>query len=98
MRVIYGDNPASIGKEFYDKIAFGGIEKDLSNGKGKITYLADGSITRQHVHKRDEGRWCGIGYRVCKSTDSGGIKQQKIHFGKEEDKWWNNMISDLTQH
>ena len=29
----------------------------------------------------------GLSYiNISKSTDSGGIKQQKIHFGKEEDK------------
>lgn len=73
VRVIYGDNPASIGKEFYDKIAFGGIEKDLSNGKGKITYMADGSIiTFRPTTKSDN--YPGVNINISKSTDSGCIK------------------------
>lgn len=85
VRVIYGKDPISIGKEFYNKIAFGGIEKDLSNGKGKITYMADGSIiTFRPITKSDN--YPGVNINISKSTDSGGIKQQKIHFGKEEDR------------
>ena len=85
VRVIYGSNPKSIGKEFYDKIAFGGIEKDLSNGKGKVTYMADGSIiTFRSITKSDN--YPGVSINISRSTDSGGIKQQKIHFGKEENR------------
>lgn len=85
VRVVYGNDPVSIGKEFYNKIAFGGIEKDLSNGKGKITYMADGSIiTFRPTTKSDN--YPGVNINISKSTDSGGIKQQKIHFGKEEDR------------
>lgn len=85
VRVIYGNDPASIGKDFYDKIAFGGKEKDLPNGKGKITYMADGSIiTFRPTTKSDN--YPGVDINISKSTDSGGIKQQKVHFGKEDDK------------
>lgn len=82
VHVIYGDDPASIEKNFYEIIAFGGIEKDLPNGKGKITYMADGSIiTFRPITKSDDHP--GVNINISKSTDSGGIKQQKIHFGKE---------------
>lgn len=85
VRVIYGNNPASMGKYFYDKIAFGGIEKDLPNGKGKVTYMADGSIiTFRATTKSDD--YPGVDINISKSTDSGGIKQQKVHFGKKDDK------------
>lgn len=54
VRVIYGNDPVNIGKDFYKKISFGGIEKDLDNGKGKITYMADGSIiTFRPITKSD---------------------------------------------
>lgn len=83
VRIIYGNDPASIGKEFYDKISFGGIEKNLPNGKGKITYMADGSIiTFRPTTKSDN--YPGVDINISKSTDSGGIKQQKIHFEKED--------------
>lgn len=81
VRVIYGNDPAIIGKEFYDKISFGGIQKNLPNGKGKITYMADGSIiTFRPTTKSDNNP--GVDINISKSTDSGGIKQQKIHFEK----------------
>lgn len=82
VRVIYDDDPAAIGKKLYDEIAFGGIEKGLPNGKGKITYMADGSIiTFRPTTKSDD--YPGVDINVLKSSNSGGIKQQKIHFGKK---------------
>ena len=41
VRVIYGNDPVNIGKDFYKKISFGGIEKDLDNGKGKISSVRE---------------------------------------------------------
>ena len=85
VRVIYSDNPASTGKDFYDKLAFGGVEKDLSNGKGKITYMADGSIiTFRPTTKSDN--YPGVDINISKSTSSGELKKQKIHFGKDDEK------------
>lgn len=85
VRVIYGDDPVKIGEEFYRKIAYGGVEKDLPNGKGKITYMADGSIiTFRPITKSNN--YPGVDINISKSLDSGGIKQQKVHFGKEDDK------------
>ncbi|WP_295250853.1 hypothetical protein [uncultured Catenibacterium sp.] len=85
VRVIYGNDPVNIGKDFYKKISFGGIEKDLDNGKGKITYMADGSIiTFRPITKSDN--YPAVNINISRSTDSGGIKTQKIHFGKEDEK------------
>ncbi len=85
VRVIYGNDPVNIGKDFYKKISFGGIEKDLDNGKGKITYMADGSIiTFRPITKSDN--YPAVNINISRSTDSGGIKTQKIHFGKEYEK------------
>lgn len=85
VRVIYGNDPVSIGKDFYKKISLGGIEKDLDNGKGKITYMADGSIiTFRPITKSDN--YPAVNINISRSTDSGGIKTQKIHFGKEDEK------------
>lgn len=85
VRVIYGNDLVNIGKDFYKKISFGGIEKDLDNGKGKITYMADGSIiTFRPITKSDN--YPAVNINISRSTDSGGIKTQKIHFGKEDEK------------
>lgn len=74
-----------------------GIEMDLDNGKGKITYMADGSIiTFRPITKSDN--YPAVNINISRSTDYGGIKTQKIHFGKEDEKKCINMISDLIQH
>ena len=85
VRVIYSVDPASTGKDFYDQITYGGIEKDLPNDKGKVTYMADGSIiTYRPTTKSDN--YPGVDINISKSTNSGELKQQKIHFGKEDDR------------
>ena len=84
VRVIYSSDPTSTGLEFYDKIAYGGIEKELPNDKGKITYMADGSIiTFRPTTKSND--YPGVDINISKSSGSGGIKMQKIHFENRED-------------
>lgn len=62
-----------------------GIEKNLDNGKAKITYMADGSIiTFRPITKSDN--YPAVNINISRSTDSDGIKTQKIHFGKEDEK------------
>lgn len=62
-----------------------GIEKNLDNGKGKITYMADGSIiTFRPITK--SVNYPAVNINISRSTDSGGIKTKKIHFGKEDEK------------
>jgi hypothetical protein len=79
VRVIYSDDPAKTGKDFYDKIAYGGIESNLPNGKGVITKMADGSIiTFRPTTKSDNNP--GVDINIEKSSDNGGLKKQKIHF------------------
>lgn len=85
VRIIYSDDPASTGKDFYDKLSYGGIEKSLPKGNGKITYMADGSIiTFRPTTKSDDNP--GVDINISKSSDSGGLKKQKIHFEMEDDK------------
>lgn len=82
VRVIYSDDPVISGKEFYSKISYGGIEKDLPNGKGKITYMADGSIVTYRPKTKSDD-YPGVEINISKSVNTGGVKQQKIHFGKK---------------
>lgn len=81
VRVIHDNDPIMAGIELYNTIAFGGIEIDLPNGKGKITYMADGSIITFRPTTKSNN-YPGVDINISKSTDSGGIKQQKIHFEK----------------
>lgn len=82
VRIIYSDDPAFTGKDFYDKIAYGGIEKDLENGKGKITKMADGTvITFRPTTKSDDNP--GVDINIEYSSNHGKLKKQKIHFERK---------------
>ena len=85
VRVIYGDNPVMIAEEFYKKITNGGKVEMLPNGKGKITRMPDGSvIVFRRTTKSDDNP--AVNIDISKSTDSGDIKTQKIHFEKRRNK------------
>lgn len=72
-------------KDFYDTIAYGGIEKTLPNGKGVMTEMSDGSIVSfREVSSSDRTPVAEINIKY--SSDPSGVKGQKIHFirkGKE---------------
>lgn len=54
----------------------------MSNGKGTIAKLADGTIVSyRKVSSSDVTPTVDI--NIKKSKESGGVKQQKIHFVKE---------------
>lgn len=61
------------------------IKKDLPNGKGKVTYMDDGSIITFRTTTKSDS-YPSVDINISKSTDSGGIKQQKVYFGKKDDK------------
>ena len=76
-------NPIEESKKFYDTIAYGGIEKPMSNGKGYITELKDGTIISYREVTSTEGS-PAVEINIKKSTDTGGVKKQKIHFEKRK--------------
>lgn len=79
IRIISSKAPLKIAKEFYDSIAYGGIEKDLPNGKGKYAKLADGTIISfRPISSSDKTP--AVDINITKSNNSGGVKKQKIHF------------------
>ena len=43
-RNIASADPLGTAKDFYDRIAYGGVEKKYANGDRKITQMADGTI------------------------------------------------------
>ena len=82
VRIIYSDNPISTGKDFYDKIAYGGIQTYLDDNnpsKGAKTEMADGTIiTFRPKTKSDDNP--GVDINITKSNEHGSLKKQKIHF------------------
>ena len=78
-RNIASADPLSTAKDFYDRIAYGGVEKIYANGDRKITQMADGTIiTWRRVSTSDSSPVVEI--NICSSSHTGGIKKQKIHF------------------
>lgn len=78
-REITSDNPLKTAKDFYDKIAYGGIEEDLANGKGVKTTMEDGTIITMREQSSSDGS-PAVNINIKYSSDSAGIKDQKIHF------------------
>lgn len=81
VRNIKSSNPAKSAKDFYDKVAHGGIEKQMSNGKGVYTKMKDGSILSYREVSASDGS-PAVEINIKQSNDHGEIKYQKIHFVK----------------
>ena len=54
----------------------------MSNGKGKLVKMKDGSIVSHREISTSDGS-PAVEINITRSEDSGGIKKQKIHFVKE---------------
>lgn len=81
VRNIKSSDPAKSAKDFYDKAAHGGIEKQMSNGKGAYTKMKDGSILSYRAVSTSDGS-PAVEINIKQSNDHGEIKYQKIHFVK----------------
>lgn len=81
VRNITCNNPGATAKEFYDVAAHGGIEREMSNGKGVYTKMKDGSILSYREISSSDGS-PAVEINIKHSSDHGGIKYQKIHFVK----------------
>ncbi len=68
--------------DFYDKIAYGGKE-NIVNENLRITRMADGSIITMRKVSHSDGTPV-VDINIERSTHTGGVKKQKIHFIKEE--------------
>jgi ribosomal protein L24E len=81
VRNIKSDDPAKTAKNFYDTAARGGIEHQMSNGKGIYTKMRDGTILSFREVSSSDGS-PAVEINIKQSTDNGGLKYQKIHFTK----------------
>lgn len=84
-RNIYAVNPIRAAKNFYNLIAYGGIERKMANGNGSVTKMADGTYVSYRTRSYSDGTSV-VEINIKGSKDSGGLKNQKIHFveGKNE--------------
>ena len=80
-RNIFAADNLAAAKDFYDKIAFGGIEQTVDSNM-KITRMADGTVVTMRVVSHSDGTPV-VDINIKNSTHSGGVKNQKIHFVKE---------------
>lgn len=69
-------NPTKESTKFYDSIANGGIEEPLSNGRGLITKLRDGTIITYRKITSTAGS-PAVEINIKNSTGSNGVKSQK---------------------
>lgn len=75
------DNLATA-KDFYNKIAFGGKETIVDDNL-RITRMADGTIITMRKVSHSDGTPV-VDINIERSSHTGGIKKQKIHFIQEE--------------
>lgn len=80
-RNIASSDPVATGNDFYNKIAYGGIEKTYG-GNRKITQMSDGTIITYRKTSTSDGTPV-VEINISNSNHTGGVKQQKIHFTKE---------------
>ena len=81
-REIKASDPISASKKLYDTLSYGGIESKLPNGKGIRTTMKDGTVVVYRVITSTPGS-PAVEINITKSTESGKLKSQKIHFTKE---------------
>lgn len=89
VREVYVDDVYRKAKEFYGKIAYGGIEDiDFTRDKNNImfqTKMRDGTIITYREVTSSNGS-PAVQISVRQSNDSHGLKNQKIHFVKKRKK------------
>lgn len=84
IRNIASDDPAATAKDFYDKLAHGGIEKQLfkkdGSPNGWQTKMADGSIVNWRPKSSSSDGSPAVDIFISTADEGGEIKNQKIHF------------------
>ena len=87
IRNIKSDNPLETAKQFYDDIAYGGIEKTLyykdGTVKGWQTKMSDGTIINWRPLSSSDDGSPSVDIDVQYSNEHGDLITQKIHFVKE---------------
>ena len=86
VRNIASDDPSATAKEFYDKLAYGGIERPLYKKDGTLngweTTMADGSIINWRPASSSSDKSPAVDIFISAKDENGEISTQKIHFVK----------------
>lgn len=82
IREVQASDPIAEAQKLYDTIAYGGIESNLPNKKGKYTVMQDGSVITFRVITSTKGS-PAVDINIKHSTSNNCFKTQKIHFSKE---------------
>lgn len=75
------DDPIKESKTFYDKLSYGGIEREIGPNHW-LTKMKDGTYVDYRVLTSSQNSPAVL-INVKMSADSGGIKYHKVHFSKE---------------
>lgn len=84
VRNIESDFPLKTARGFYTKAACGGIEETLGSGKWK-TSMEDGTVFTMREVSGSSDRSPAVDINIQYSSNSSGVKQQKIHFIQRKD-------------
>ena len=84
-RNIASNDNVATAKDFYSKIALGGIEKIYSSENRRITQMSDGTVITWRKISHSDGTSV-VEINISNSSHTGGVKKQKIHFIKKEAK------------
>ena len=77
-RNISSDDALKSAKDFYDRLAYGGIEDKVTDSMS-ITRMADGTIITMRKVSNSDGS-PAININVIRSANPAGLRKQKIHF------------------
>jgi len=80
-RNIASSNNVITAHDFYDKIAFGGIEQRVSDNM-RISRMNDGTVITMREVSCSDGTPV-VDINIKNSRHTGGVKGQKIHFVQE---------------
>lgn len=82
-RHIVSENPLATAYKFYNLLSEGGIESKMRNDKGIFTKMKDGTVISYREYSSSDGSPV-VDINIKNSSNSSGIRKQKIHFIKEE--------------
>ena len=82
VRHLFSDNPVTQAWDFYDTAGYGGIERQMRNGKGQTCTMRDGTVISIREVSSSDGS-PAVDINIRRSTGSSGVKRQKIHFVRE---------------
>lgn len=86
IRNIASDDPQTSAKDFFDHLAYGGIETILyykdGTEKGRRVTMADGSTLNWRIVSSSADKSPAVDIDIKRSNDHGQLVSQKIHFTK----------------